>query len=86
MSDLDLLGEWNGWRLRGRRLVSPDGKRITPEHLRGLLFRDDPELRRAGYESRRKAVADVRAKRYGPKVKVAVVDLTDYRENGVAAS
>ena len=35
---LDLEGAWLGWRLRGRDLVSPDGDRISPERLRGLMF------------------------------------------------
>ena len=34
---LDLEGAWLGWRLRGRDLVSPDGDRISPERLRGLM-------------------------------------------------
>ena len=35
-----LTAEWQGWRLAGRVLVSPDGDRITPERLRGILFRE----------------------------------------------
>jgi hypothetical protein len=37
---IDLAHEWTGWRLRGRWLISPEGDRITPERLRGLLFRE----------------------------------------------
>lgn len=37
-STADLSGEWAGWRLRGRVLISPDGDRISPARLRGLLF------------------------------------------------
>lgn len=37
-SRIDLAGEWGGWKLRGRVLVSPDGDRISAERLRGLLF------------------------------------------------
>jgi len=33
---LDLTGPWQGWRFRGRYLVSPDGSRLTPERLLGL--------------------------------------------------
>ena len=33
-----LFGEWRGWRLTGRDLVSPDGHRITAYRLRGFLF------------------------------------------------
>lgn len=36
---------WSGWRIAGRELVSPDGQRVSPERLRGLLFRQDAELR-----------------------------------------
>ena len=34
---VDLTGPWAGWRLRGRDLVSPDGERISPQRLTGLL-------------------------------------------------
>lgn len=55
----DLPAEWSGWRLAGRFLVSPDGDRITPERLRGLLFREmaDARLRRlkAGAKGQQKA-------------------------------
>src|SRR5688572_1401913 len=33
-----LHGDWAGWRMAGRCLVSPDGDRISPERLRGILF------------------------------------------------
>jgi hypothetical protein len=82
--DMDLDGEWHGWRVRGRYLISADGQRIPQERLRGLLFRDANELRLAGFESRRKAEANTRARSRGFKVKVIVVDLGDYRENGLA--
>lgn len=75
------LGEpFTGWRVAGNYLISPDGQHITPERLRGLLLRDDLELRRAGYESRRRAEAGRRAARYGAKVKVIVVDMTEIRD------
>lgn len=41
-----LYGPWSGWRMAGRVLVSPDGDRITPERLRGLMFRETNEVRR----------------------------------------
>lgn len=82
--DIDLIGDWYGWRVRGRFLISPDGQRIPRERLVGLLFRDANELRLAGFVSRRKAEANARAKSRGFKVKVVVVDLGDYRENGLA--
>lgn len=40
-----LHGPWAGWRLAGRDLVSPDGDRINPQRLRGLLFRQAAEAR-----------------------------------------
>ncbi|MGJ7901005.1 hypothetical protein [Lysobacter sp. 1R34A] len=82
--DIDLTGEWYGWRVRGRYLVSDDGQRIPVERLRGLLFRDAGELRLAGFESRRKAEANRRSKSRGFKVKVVIVDLAEYRQNGLA--
>lgn len=86
MSDfVDFDGEWHGWRLRGRHLVSPSGQRITRERLNGLLFRDELELRRAGYESRRKAEAGKRGQQYGPRVKVVVVELAELRARGQLA-
>lgn len=38
LSRIDLAGEWAGWKIRGRVLVSPDGDRVPVERLRGLLF------------------------------------------------
>jgi hypothetical protein len=82
----DFEDEWYGWRLRGRHLVSQDGQRLTVERLRGLMWRDAMELAgrlRVQAQGRRSAA---RARQYGPKVKVLVIDLADYREHGVAAS
>ena len=41
-----LHGPWEGWRLAGRHLVAPDGARITPERLRGILFQEANRRRR----------------------------------------
>ncbi|GAA5073771.1 DUF3653 domain-containing protein [Lysobacter panacisoli] len=46
--NFDFENEWYGWRLRGRHLVSADGQRMTIERLRGLMWRDQMELRLAG--------------------------------------
>jgi hypothetical protein len=51
-----LFGEWAGWRMAGRCLVSPDGDRISPERLRGLLFVEAGRLR---VEKRRARVTAV---------------------------
>jgi hypothetical protein len=86
VTDHDFDGEWYGWRLRGRLLVSADGQRMTPERLRGLMWRDKMELRRAGFASRRKAEEAARVANRRQMVKVVIVDLADYRLRGVAAS
>ncbi len=44
---MPLYGPWAGWRMAGRDLVSPDRQRISPERLRGLLFRQASEQRLA---------------------------------------
>lgn len=41
-----LTQEWRGWRLAGRVLVSPDGDRITPQRLRGILFSESMRTKR----------------------------------------
>lgn len=46
LGHVDLSADWAGWRLRGKWLISPDGDRINPQRLRGLLFRDAYEQRR----------------------------------------
>jgi hypothetical protein len=38
LGHIDLRGEWQGWRLRGRYLISPDGERINPTRLSGICF------------------------------------------------
>lgn len=48
-----LHGPWDGWRLAGRDLVGPDGDRISPERLRGLLWRQQAEARRDAARVRR---------------------------------
>jgi hypothetical protein len=75
MTDIDFDGEWYGWRLRGRHLVSDDGQRITAQRLRALLWRDKMELRLKGYASRRAAEAAQQAASRRQLVKVVVVEL-----------
>ena len=70
---------WYGWRIAGRWLVTPDRQRISPERLRGLLWRDEMELRLAGYASRRQA-EEARAKRQ--RVRVVVVPLSELLVGG----
>jgi Phage protein len=35
---VDLRGNWQGWKIRGKDLISPDGDRISTERLRGILY------------------------------------------------
>lgn len=79
---IDLTGAWSGWKVRGQYLVSPDGERISPQRFRGLLWRDEMELRRAGFANRRKA----EKARQSPKVRVVVIDLQQYLEHGLSAA
>jgi len=37
-SKTPLYGPWAGWRMAEKDLVSPDGDRISPHRLRGLLW------------------------------------------------
>lgn len=78
---VDLTGPWAGWRLRGRDLVSPTGDRVSPERMRGLMFRQQAEARLAAAKARRAAKSKTRQ-----LVRVVVVDLASYLENGLAAS
>jgi hypothetical protein len=36
--DIDLTGAWQGWRIRGGVLISPDQDRITVRRLHGLVL------------------------------------------------
>jgi hypothetical protein len=52
LGHVDLTGDWAGWRLRGRDLIAPDGTRINPRALHGLLFRWTNEQRVARARAR----------------------------------
>lgn len=41
----DLTGPWHGWRVRGRWLISPNGKRIAPHLLDRWLYRHQAMFR-----------------------------------------
>lgn len=45
LGHLDLYADWAGWRIRGRWLISPDGDRINPLRLRGILFTESNSRR-----------------------------------------
>lgn len=83
---IDFPGPWHRWRLRGRHLVSPDGERITRERINGLLWRDQQELRLAGFASRRKAEANRPRAASGVRVRVVVIENAELRQNGLLAS
>lgn len=79
-NQIDLTGpEWAGWRLAGRYLVAPDKTRITPERIRGLLWRQEAEARRDAARARSATGSQ-------QLVRVVVVQLADYRANGVGAA
>lgn len=72
---IDLTGPWRGWRIAGRDLVAPDGQRISPARMAGIMWRDELGLRLKGYASRRKAEADSKKNQL---VKVVVIPLSQY--------
>lgn len=41
----DFTHEWEGWKLRGRDLVSPSGQRVSARRLAGLLFVEENRVR-----------------------------------------
>lgn len=43
--DCDFAHEWQGWKLRGRDLVSPSGQRVNARRLAGLLFVEENRVR-----------------------------------------
>lgn len=78
----NLTGPWFGWRVRGRDLVGPGGERVSPERLRGLLWREAAADQVNAARSRREAARAVRDRQ---AVKVVVIELADFRVDGVAA-
>lgn len=40
-----LYGPWAGWRMAGRDLISPDGDRINPRRLAGILWAEKSRAR-----------------------------------------
>lgn len=78
---VDLTGPRAGWRLRGRDLVSPSGIRLSPERAEGLAWRQANEDRRDAARRRNATKSKPKPQR----VKVVVVELALYLENGLAA-
>ena len=38
LNHITLVADWQGWRFKGKDLVSPDGMRINPQRLRSILW------------------------------------------------
>ena len=47
-----LHGPWAGWRLVGREMVSPEGVRVSPERMKGLMWRQEAEARLTAIRAR----------------------------------
>jgi hypothetical protein len=77
----DLTGPWQGWRFRGRDLISPNGTRMSPERLQGLAWREHNEARLIQARSRKAAT---KAATDRQPVKVVVINLGEFRANGLA--
>lgn len=80
--------DWTGWKVRGRYLIAPDGQRIHQRRLLGLMWREEQELRRAGFASRDAADrgrVSPHSSRARQLVKVVVIDLAEVRVNGQIA-
>lgn len=57
LGELDLFDAWKGWKFRGNYLVSPDGLKVNPQRLRGILFREQIKkpVNRGGAEAPRES-------------------------------
>lgn len=71
----DLTADWLGWKQRGHWLVSPAGDRISPERMKGVLWRLQQEERLTAARNRNASRKAVRQQ----LVKVVVVDLADWQ-------
>lgn len=81
--NVDLVGPFEGFRFRGKDLVSPDGQRLSRRRLEGLMWRDKMELRRAGFASRKQAEADRKANQ---QVRVVVIPLAQFLDGRKTAA
>lgn len=43
--DYDFTGDWYGWRLRGRLLISPHGDKLTRTRLDGIVWSESLRVR-----------------------------------------
>lgn len=72
-------GPWQGWRIAGRSLVSPDGARLPVNRVLGLTWRQDAEQRIANARARRAAIDR-------QPVRVVVVTLAEFRAPRLGAA
>lgn len=54
---VQLTGPWQGWRMAGRDLVSPDGIRLSAHRVLGIAWRQQAEARRDSAIAKNKARA-----------------------------
>ncbi len=59
LGHIALVGDWQKWKFKGRDLVSPDGHRISPEALRGILMREATKQRALALKNKDKPSATV---------------------------
>lgn len=71
LKHVDLRGEWQGWKFRGRDLVSPDGDRISPERLRGILYMEIAQKSKA---------EALKAKKKNQQERGQIIELGHYRK------
>lgn len=57
---IDLAQEWQGWKIRGRYLVSPHGDRVCVRRLAGLLFTEKNRVKVAPKKGRADIVELIR--------------------------
>ncbi|KFN42137.1 hypothetical protein N789_14640 [Arenimonas oryziterrae DSM 21050 = YC6267] len=55
----DLADSWDGWKVRGDWLISPDGDRINAQRLAGLLFVDSLSKRAAKARGKKSSLQEV---------------------------
>ncbi len=69
---IDLTGPWQGWKLRGQYLVSPDRERIPMRELIGLLIHYRAKF---GHQRNKRQAQPVTASNVIPFVHAAVEQL-----------
>ena len=75
-------GDWYGWRMAGKDLVSPEGTRISPTRMKGIVWRIESEARLAQAAARNTARKAVRQ----ADVKVLIVPNEDWHRRHFGTS